>query len=225
MCIIYVKIGGMDLLIENKLLEYKTHIIDYATLKSILRNLDYENINDKIKNLKEKKIIQPLKKGFYIHNSKVAKNIISKELLSNNLLDNPSYISLDYALYYHGLIPEAVHEITAVTTKRSKVFRTDFGVFSYKKIKKELFKIGVEIKNTKNGNFLMANKEKAICDKVYLTKGLELTSKSSMIDFLEDDLRIDIEELEEFDTNLISDYSKISKSKKIKILLNLIKGL
>ena len=37
----------MDLVIEKKLLEYKTHIIDYVVLKSILENMNYVNINDK----------------------------------------------------------------------------------------------------------------------------------------------------------------------------------
>lgn len=182
----------MDLLIENKLLEYKTHIVDYASLKSILVNMNYDNINSKIANLKQKGIIKSIKKGFYIHTSLVHKNIIAKELISNNLLENPSYVSLDYALYFYGLIPEAVHEVTAVTTKRSKIIKTDIGVFSYKHIKKELFGIGLKIESFKKGNFLIALKEKAICDKIYFTKGIELNSKSSMIEFLENDLRMDI---------------------------------
>ncbi|OQY05883.1 MAG: hypothetical protein B6I20_00315 [Bacteroidetes bacterium 4572_117] len=215
----------MDLLIENKLSKYKTHIIDYASLKSILVNMDYENINDKIANLKQKGIIKSIKKGFYIHTSLINKNIVSKEFLSNNLLDGPSYISLDYALYFYGLIPEAVYEITAITTKRSKVFKTDIGVFSYKHIKKELFSIGIKTESLKNGNCLIASKEKAICDKIYFTKGIELSSKSSLIEFIENDLRIDIDEFENFNINIFAEYYKVSKSKKIQILLNLIKEL
>ena len=207
----------MDLLIEQKLSEYKTHIIDYATLKSILSGMNYENINAKITNLKKKNILIPVKKGLYIHNSKITKNIISKELLSNLLFDNPSYISLDYALYFYGLIPESVHEITAVTPFRSKHFKTKIGVFSYKQIRKELFKLGIQIAETKNAYFLIASKEKALCDKIYLTKGIEITSKLSMINFLENDLRIDLEELEGLKTNILSEYYKISKSKKIQI--------
>lgn len=215
----------MDLLIENKLSEYKTHIIDYATLKSILRNMNYENINNKIVNLRKKNILKSVKKGLYIHNSQVTKNIISKELISNILLDNPSYISLDYALHFHGLIPESVHEITAITTKRSKVFKTEIGVFSYKQIKNELFGLGITIEKREHVTFLIASKEKALCDKIYLTSELELNSKTSMIDFLENDLRIDIEDLEGLDSSIFLKYYKISKSKKINILLNLIKEL
>ena len=215
----------MDLLIEEKLLKYTSHIIDYATLKSILESLGYSNIKDKIINLKKKGIIKPLKKGLYIHTSPINKNIISKELISNNLLNSPSYISLDYALYYHGLIPESVHEITAVTTSRSKVFKTDFGTFSYRQIKKELYPIGINIESSKTGNFLIAGKEKAICDKIYFTKDVKLTSKQAMHDFIENDLRIEIDELADTDIEIISKYYEISKSKKIKILLNLMKEL
>lgn len=215
----------MDLIIERELSKYKNHIIDYATLKSILVNTGYTSVKDKIENLKQKGIIKSVKKGLYIHTSTINKNIISKELVSNNLLDSPSYISLDYALYFHGLIPETVHEITAVTTKRSKNFRTDFGTFSYKHIKKDLFAVGINIESSKNGNFLIASKEKALCDKVYFTKDVKLTSKHSIVEFIENDLRIDIDELVNFNTEIIIKYYEISKSKKIKILLNLIKEL
>ena len=215
----------MDLLIENKLSEYKTHIIDYATLKSILKNMNYENINNKIADLRKKNILKSIKKGLYVHNSQITKNIISKELVSNLLLASPSYISLDYALHFYGLIPESVHEITAITSKRSKVFKTDIGIFSYKQIRNELFRLGITIERLKYANFLIASKEKALCDKVYLTSGLELSSKNSMIDFLEKDLRIDTDDLEGLNSDIFLEYYQISKSKKINILLNLIKEL
>jgi len=215
----------MDLLIEKELLNIKTHIIDYATLKSILINLGYTNINDKINSLKRKGIIISLKKGLYIHTSSVNNNIVSKEIISNNLLDGPSYISLDYALYYYGLIPEAVHEVTAVTTKRSKKFNTDFGIFSYKQIKKELFNIGLKIETSAKGSFLIAGKAKAICDKVYFTKEISLTSKQTIIEFLADDIRMDIDDLTGINMEVIESYYAISKSKKIKLLMNFIKEL
>jgi predicted transcriptional regulator of viral defense system len=215
----------MDLLIENKLSEYKTHIIDYATLKSILKNMNYENINNKIADLRKKNILKTIKKGLYVHNSQITKNIISKELVSNLLLASPSYISLDYALHFYGLIPESVHEITAITSKRSKVFKTDIGIFSYKQIRNELFRLGITIERLKYANFLIAGKEKALCDKVYLTSGLELSSKTGMIDFLENDLRIDTDDLEGLNSDIFLEYYQISKSKKINILLNIIKEL
>ena len=46
-----------------------------------------------------------------------------------------------------------------------------------------------------------------------------------MIDFLVNDLRIDFEELDDFDEDIILKYHNISKSKKINFLLKVIKEL
>ena len=138
---------------------------------------------------------------------------------------SPSYISLDYALYFHGLIPESVVDITSVTTKRSKSFATKYGVYSFTKLKKELFHISVVIESCQNGNFLIAAKEKALCDKIYCTKDISITSVSSMIAHLTNDLRIDFDELKDFDMEIILKYYQISRSKKIKFLQLVIKGI
>ena len=46
-----------------------------------------------------------------------------------------------------------------------------------------------------------------------------------MMEFLEDDLRIDMDELENCDIKIFEEYAKISKSKKIEVLTKVIKGL
>jgi predicted transcriptional regulator of viral defense system len=214
----------MDIAIEKSLLNYKTHIIDHATLSSILINNGYSRINDKINNLKKKGSLQALKRGLYLHKSPFVENSISKEIIANTML-SPSYISFDYALYYYGLIPESVFDVTSATTKRSKSFKTDIGTFSFKEIKKELFHIGLTIQSAKNGNFIIATKEKALCDKVYYTKDIQVTSKKSMISFLVDDLRIDVDEFEDCDMDIFIKYFKISKSKKIKFLIEALEDI
>ena len=208
----------MDIAIEKNLQNYKTHIIDHATLSSILINNGYSRINDKINNLKKKGYLKLLKRGLYLHTSPFIQNYISKEIIANTML-SPSYISFDYALYYHGLIPESVFDIASATTKRTKIFKTDNGIFSFRHIKKELFPIGLIIESTKNGNYIIASKAKALCDKIYYTKDICITSKKSMISFLVDDLRIDVEELEDCDMSVFIKYFEISKSKKIKYLI------
>lgn len=228
----------MDADIEKSLMKSRTHIIDYATIKNILINNGFKSIKDKINNLKKKKILRTLIKGFYIHNSLYIKNIISKEIISNNIL-GPSYISFDYALSYYNLIPEAVYHITSATTKRSKKFETNYGTFNYKQIKKELFGIGLTIESLNSCNFLIAKKEKALCDKIYyFSKDIKITSKKAMLDYLINDLRIDFDEFFnnnsnnnspetnlDFDGNIIKEYYKISRSKKIKLLLNVIEEI
>ena len=210
----------MDILIDKELANIKSHIIDYATLKAILEKYNYKRINDKIENLKQQGIIKSLKKGLYVHTS-MQNNIISKELIANSLL-SPSYISLDYALSFYGLIPEMVVDVVSITTKRAKAFKTDYGVFEYKHIKKELYPIGLKIYNANEYTFLIATKEKALCDKIFFTKNLQISSKKRMLEFLVDDLRIDLDEMESFDKGVISSYYSISKSKKIKVLLELV---
>ncbi len=210
--------------IERELDKYPSRIIEHATLSSILENLAYKSINDKIVQLKNKGILTPLKSGLYVYNPIHNNTLLSKEIIANILL-GPSYVSLDFALWFHELIPESVHEITSITIKRSKSFETPYGVFSYVQIKKELFNIGLEIKTSKSGNFIMASKEKALCDKVYFTKDIDLRSQKAMMEFLEDDLRIDMDELENCDIEIFEEYAKISKSKKIEVLTKVIKGL
>ena len=210
----------MDILIDKEFLKIKSHILDYATIKAILEKYNYKRINDKIESLKEQGIIKSIKRGLYVHTS-MQDNIISKELIANMLL-SPSYISLDYALNFYGLIPEMVADVTSVTTKRSKRFKTDFGNFEYKHIKKELYPIGLKIYDAKDYTFLIATKEKALCDKIYFTKRLEVFSKKRMLEFLESDLRFDLDEIEGLDKNIVASYYTISKSKKIKALLELL---
>ncbi len=210
--------------LEVQLDNYPSRIIEHATLSSILENLAYKRINDKIVQLKNKGILTPLKSGLYIYNPLYNNTLLSKEIIANILL-GPSYVSLDFALWFHGLIPESVYEITSITTKRSKSFDTPYGVFSYAQTKKELFNIGLEIKSSKSGNFIIASKEKSLCDKVYFTKDIDLRSGKAMREFLEDDLRIDMDELENCDIKIFQQYAKVSKSKKIEVLTKVIKGL
>ena len=210
--------------LESELDNYPSRIIEHATLSSILENLGYKRINDKILQLKNKGILTPLKSGYYVYNPLHNNTLVSKEIIANVLL-GPSYVSLDFALSFHGLIPESVHKVTSITTKRSKSFETPFGIFSYGQIKKELFNIGLEIKTSKSGNFIIASKEKALCDKVYFTKDIDLRSQKAMLEFLEDDLRIDMEELEGCDMTVFENYFQISKSKKIEVLTKVIRGL
>lgn len=204
--------------------KYPSRIIEHATLSSILENLGYKRINDKIVQLKNKSFLTPLKSGVYVYNPIHNNSLLSKEIIANVLL-GPSYISLDFALSFHGLIPESVHEVTSLTTKRSKYFETIYGVFSYQQIKKELFNIGLEIKTSTSGNFIMAGKEKALCDKVYFTTKLDLRAQKAMAEFLEDDLRIDVEELKDCELSIFEKYFQVSKSKKIEVLTKFIQGL
>ena len=210
--------------LERELKKYPSRIIEHTTLSQILSNLGYNRINDKIVQMKNKGMLTALKSGLYLYNPVYDEALVSKEIIANLLL-GPSYISFDYALWYHGLIPESVQTIQSATTKRSKSYSTPLGVFSYKQVKKELYNIALEIHDSKGGNFIIASKEKALCDKVYYTKDIPIRSKSAMFAFLEADLRIDLDELVESDIKVFGEYFQVTKSKKIALLQKIIEEL
>lgn len=88
------------------------------------------------------------------------------DLYVANKIYAPSYVSLEFALSYHGVIPETVYEITSVTTKATRRFETLGNIFSFRTIKKSAF-TGYEIQKQKGFSFLVADAEKAFVDSNY----------------------------------------------------------
>ena len=84
-----------------------------------------------------------------------------------NLLCKPSYISLESAFDYYGLIPESSFSTTSVTTKKTSHFENDRGNFTYQSIKNSLF-FGYKTIYSSSQPILMAEFEKAILDYLYL---------------------------------------------------------
>jgi len=111
----------------------------------------------------------------------------------------PSYVSLDYALGHHGLIPERVETVTSVTTGRSRNFHTPFGAFSYRMLKCPRYAVGAMIERADNTSFLVASPEKALVDKVWTDKRFSGLRLSDYDAYLADDLRIDRQSLSRFD--------------------------
>jgi len=87
-------------------------------------------------------------------------------LIANKIYE-PSYISLEKALKYYGLIPEEIFQITSVSTKKTNIFNNSIGSFSYRHIKESLF-WGYHFISNSNQKVLIADAEKAILDYIYL---------------------------------------------------------
>ncbi len=139
-------------------------IINISTIKSIEKNVISlkNNINKWVK----KEYLYKLKNNLYILNKMDRKIQVNSLFVANNLYF-PSYISLEYALFYYGLIPETVYEITSITTLKTRIFENILGRFSYSSIKKDLFWGIKTIKDENNFNILIATPEKAILDFFY----------------------------------------------------------
>jgi predicted transcriptional regulator of viral defense system len=81
-----------------------------------------------------------------------------------------SYVSLQSALSYHGMIPEYVPETTCITTGRPQLIQTPFGRISYRHLKRGAF-TGFVPETTDGQVVYLATAEKALLDLVYLTPG------------------------------------------------------
>jgi predicted transcriptional regulator of viral defense system len=84
-----------------------------------------------------------------------------------NKIYEPSYISLESAFAYFGVIPEAVYRITSVGTKKTMEFHHENILFDYRTINRNLF-FGYTLIPWKNTVIKIAEPEKAIIDYFYL---------------------------------------------------------
>ncbi|MEK7194281.1 MAG: hypothetical protein AAB660_01145 [Patescibacteria group bacterium] len=88
------------------------------------------------------------------------------EVYLANKLCGQSYISREFALSYHGIIPETVYEITSVTTKSTRKFKSLGKIYSYRRIKKSAF-TGYVVEKQRGFTFQIADAEKAFVDTLY----------------------------------------------------------
>lgn len=110
--------------------------------------------------------IVPLRKGWYAFADYVQQPDYARFFAGK--MCAPSYISLHTALSFYGIIPEAVVEITSVTTQKTCRYENAFGRFCYQTIRPRLY-WGFEPKTMRDGKqYMMATPEKAIIDLLYL---------------------------------------------------------
>lgn len=169
-----------------------------------------KHITDKARTLESAGQIVRLKKGLYVASSDETGEPLSKELIANHLY-GPSYIGREYALRYYGLIPERVYMMTSVTTKATRNFENKIGNYDYVKCSREYFPIGVRMEIVDRVTFLIATKEKALCDVINFSKNLNLRYLRDVETYLEDDIRFDTDELETLDIDLLEECAKVSR--------------
>jgi predicted transcriptional regulator of viral defense system len=90
----------------------------------------------------------------------------------SNCIYKPSYISLESALAYYHLIPEAVYIQKAITTRKTIQYVTPLGTYDYHNLKPKLF-FGYTILHKDTLPIMMADMEKAILDYLYLNSSLK----------------------------------------------------
>jgi len=165
---------------------------------------------------KEKGYIKKIAKGHYIFSDLTIDENILFEVA--NRLYSPSYVSLESALSYYQIIPEAVYGITSISTRRTYSFSTPWGEFHYRTLKPDFF-FGYKILPFDSKAFKIADLEKAVLDFFYLHPNLK--SDSDIIS-----LRFDTEIFKQkFNRNKLQKYlrkfSKTALSERISKFLEL----
>lgn len=143
-------------------------LTDFA---KIFRINNRQTVYKKIQRLEKRGMIQKLIKGKYIYlPNKPADFTLA------NFLYQPSYVSLESALSFYGIITGFTYQITSITNKKAKLYVWGEKSFKYAKVKTEYF-WGWE----KKENFLIADREKAVLDYLYLAfKGWRIIDRQNL---------------------------------------------
>lgn len=189
-------------------MDFRKKVKEYAEIP-VTRHLvlemlsDYQRPNDKISELLKSGELLSVRRGLYITGPELDLPSPEPFLIANHLR-GPSYVTLESALSYWNMIPERVYEISSVTIKTSKVYNTPAGRYSYQQLKTPYYSYGIKnVAFSPKQNILIASPEKALCDKVVLTRNINLRSKKQTRAFLLEDLRIDTDVLKTLDTNVM----------------------
>jgi predicted transcriptional regulator of viral defense system len=203
---------------KNPLIEFGNTPIQTSTLACCFPA--YSSPMEKIRSLERDEQIIRLKKGMYVVSDDVSDKPINLCLCANHIY-GPSYVSLQWALRWYGLIPEKVYMLTSVTTKRTRTFENKLGTFSYIQVPRTYFPIGVKTQEEGETTYLLATPEKALCDTILHDNYVPSLSVIGLREYLEQDLRFNMDALTDFDINVIEECA--SHGRKQNIFRNLIK--
>jgi predicted transcriptional regulator of viral defense system len=166
----------------------KTNVFTFSDLVKYFEGEDDGALKTQLHRFIKKELVYQIKRGIYCFNPK---KVDQFELAS--YLYQPSYISLESALHYHGMIPDIPQIVTCITPVTTKKIKTPFGKYYYSKIKQDLF-FGYQSVASLIAHYQIAKKEKALLDFIYIRKIKSL-----------DELRLNLKEI---DKKILGKYIK-----------------
>lgn len=147
-------------------IEFKEKLKNFTVFSlSDIKKLDSAFHRRRLNEWQNKGYIKKVIKGYYVFSDLELEEKTIFEIA--NRIYAPSYISLEMALSYYNLIPEAVYGVTSISTRKTYTFETPLAKFIYRTIKPQLF-FGYELIEYKGKSFKIANPEKTILDYFYL---------------------------------------------------------
>lgn len=145
-------------ILTKKIYDSGFFFFNLKTLEDILDVKNKVTLFSIIKKLLKADILAKIERGKY-----TLKDAKTNSFALANFLYQSSYISFESALNFYGILSQFPYEISNATTKKTCQKEFEGKVFTYTKIKNDLF-WGYE----KKENFLIALPEKALLDQLYL---------------------------------------------------------
>lgn len=164
--------------------------------------------------VKAGKLIQ-LRKGLYTL-AQPYRKVAPHPFIVANAMKKASYVSLQSALAFHGMVPEHVPTVMSTTTQRPEQVNTPLGRFFFRHIKKDWFHGYRQTDLGQDQRAFVAIPEKALLDLVYLTPD------SANRDFL---MELRLQNLEQLDSQVVLDMANSSGRKKLSLAGRLITEL
>ena len=128
------------------------------------------------------------------------------------------------ALRYYGLIPEEVYVMQSMTLKHSRYFDSPVGRFEYTRISKDSFSVGLSSIRKTDYAFVIATPEKALCDLVANSPGVNLRYPKDALLYLEEDIRMELSDFRQMNSAIFEAYAKVGKkADSIQTLLKLLR--
>ena len=155
-----------------KYIELRDRLKDMTvfSIRDIEKTADGVFYRRRLNEWQQKGYIKKLVKGYYIFSNLKLDDWTLYEIA--NRIYSPSYVSLETALSYYGLIPESIYSVASVSTRKTKSFKTPVSTFNYRKIKSSIF-FAYRIEKYDNNIFKIASPEKAVLDLFYLMPNLK----------------------------------------------------
>ncbi len=159
----------------NKIIKSNRHLFSSRDIQEVFGIKSKKTLEGVIKKFVDENILTRLEKGKYLL---ADANISDFEIAQ--FLYSPSYISFETALNYHGILSQFPVEITSATTKFPVQKVIQGKLYSYSKIKVNLFTGYYKEKNA-----LIAYPEKALFDQLYMiAKGVKTEEYLDEMDYI-----------------------------------------
>lgn len=170
----------------------------YINSLSLMDELkDYASPRAKITRMIQSGDLTQVRRGIYVGDEAVSGRVLA------NVVYGPSYLSFEYALSFHGLIPESVRTFTSAAFRKNKtkIFDTALGIFQYFPVPDAVYPYSLQRILDDEAYFLIASPEKALCDT--LSKLKPVGSNIELTKLVYENLRIGREDFINLDGRTI----------------------